>query len=134
MVSLLESKIRSAVAAGLKGKLLTCTLRREVIGGLDDYGDPVAGSVSTWTFDGMRDTFTLQYAQAAGVSVTDTRLLVIRGSSGLSGALPLQQDDKVKVTQDSVDEWLQLRTRTAQDPAGATEEWAAFSIATPDGV
>lgn len=127
MASPLSSAIKKQVASALKGQLLTCTLRRNAISGVDDYGVPVAGSASTWTFDGFRDKFTLEFAQAAGVPVTDARILVVRGSAGIADALPLQQDDQVLIR----DQWLQLRKKVAHDPADATEEWAGFEITDP---
>lgn len=123
MASPLESAIRKQVAQGFKGKLLTCTLRRVETSAVDGYGDPVAGAASTYAFDGIRDTFTLAFAQAAGVPVTDAKILIILGSLA---AAP-QQDDQVKVR----GQWFQLRRVVEADPAAATQAWAAFEIPDP---
>ncbi len=125
MASPLESQIRRQVAAGLKGRLLAGTLRRVASAALDSAGDPVPGAASTFTFDGIRDTFTLQFAEAAGVPVTDARILIVHGS--LKPATRPRQDDQVKIR----DQWFQLRRQVAADPADATSEWAGFEIEDP---
>ena len=127
MVSQLDSAIKKQAAAAFKGQLITCTLRRVGATSVNSYGDPVPGAASTWTFDGIRDNFRAEFAAAAGIPVTDVKILVIRGSGTLATALPLQQDDQVKVR----DKWYQLRRKMAQDPADASEEWAGFEIADP---
>lgn len=123
MGSLLETQIRAQVAAAFAGQLLTCTLRRVASTTVDSKGDPVPGTATTYSFDGFVDNFSVQFAQAAGIPVTDSRVTVISGSLSV---VP-EQDDQVKVR--SV--WFQLRTRTARDPANAHEEWAAFEIPDP---
>lgn len=124
MVSPLDSAVRDAVATAFAGQLLTCTLRRlGAPSSVNEFGDPVPGAAQTWTFDGIRDTFTLQFAQAAGVPVTDAKVLIILGSL----ATDPQQDDQVKIRS----QWLQLRKQVSADPANATQEWAAFEIDDP---
>lgn len=125
MASPLESLIKKQVAAALRGKLLTCTLRRAGSTSLDSLGDPVPGAASSFSFDGIRDSFSLAFAQAAGVPVTDARILIVLGS--LSPATSPLQDDQVKIRS----QWFQLRSKVAADPAGATEDWAGFEIEDP---
>ena len=125
MVSPLDSLIRRQVASALRGKLLPCTLRRAGVPSLDSNGDPVLGTPTTYSFEGLRDRFTLQFAQAAGVPVTDAKILVILGS--IAPATSPAQDDKVKIR----DQWFQLRAKVAADPANATEEWAGYEIGDP---
>lgn len=123
MASLLESALKAQVASALAGQLLTCTLRRVASTTVDSKGDPVPGAATTFTFDGFDDDFRLEFAQAAGVPVTDRRITVISGSLSTTP----QQDDQVKIRS----RWYQLRRRVASDPAGAHEEWAGFEIEDP---
>lgn len=126
MVSPLQSQIKKQIAQGFKGRLLACVLRKEVPGPPDEYGDATPGTVTDYAYEGIRDTFTLQFAEAAGVPVTDAKLLVLMGS--IKPATTPGQDDKVKVR----DEWFQLRRKVAADPAGASETWAGFQIESQD--
>jgi len=121
-VSFLDT-IRSEITRGFRGKLRTCTLRREKSTGLDEAGDPLPTSTQTWQFDGMRDSFSAQYAAAAGIPISDVRILIIAGSL----ATVPQIDDKIEVE----GEWFQVRTLTGVDPATATFTLAGFRIAAP---
>lgn len=123
MASLLESEIRRQVASAFSGRLLTCTLRRIASATLDAAGDPVPGSPTTWSFDGIVDTFSAMFAALAGIPVTDVRILVIAGSL----ATTPRQGDQVKVR----DEWFQLRRIVERDPANATYVFAGFRIDDP---
>lgn len=125
MVSPLESQIKKQVARAFRGQLLTCALRRASPASLNSYGDPVLGAAETFSFDGIRDSFSLEFALAAGVPVTDARLLVILGS--LDPVTLPRQDDQVMVRS----QWFQLRKQVAADPAGATQDWAGFEIEDP---
>ena len=125
MVSLLESSIRKQVASAFAGKLLTCTLRRASPASLDSFGDPVLGAALSFTFSGIRDSFRLEFALAAGIPVTDAKILIILGS--ITPAASPRQDDQVKIR----DQWFQLRKKVSADPAGATEDWAGFEIEDP---
>lgn len=123
MASLLESALASQVASALAGQLLTCTLRRVASTAVDGAGDPVPGTASTWSFDGIVDTFSAMFAAQAGIPVTDVRVLIIAGSL----ATTPQQDDQVKVR----DEWYQLRRLVERDPANATYVFSGFRIDDP---
>lgn len=125
MASLLESAIKKQVASALAGKLLACTLRRASPASLDSSGDPVLGAAQSFSFDGIRDSFRLEFAQAAGIPVTDAKILIVLGSI-TPETLP-RQDDKIKIR----DQWFQLRKKISADPAGATEDWAGFEIEDP---
>lgn len=123
MGSPLESAIKKQVAAAFKGKLLKCTLRRVGAVTVDDFGDPIASTPSTWQFDGIVDKFNAAFAAQAGIAVTDVRILIIAGSL----ATTPEKDDQVKVR----DEWYQLRTLVERDPANATYVFSGFKIKTP---
>ncbi|MDO8614623.1 MAG: hypothetical protein Q7T33_02665 [Dehalococcoidia bacterium] len=125
MASLLETEVKRRVADAFRGRLLTGTLRRAGPASLNSFGDPVAGAAQEFTFEGIRDSFTLRFAEAAGVPVTDAKILVLLGS--LSPATDPQQDDQVLLR----GQWFQLRRKVSADPAGATQEWAGFEIEDP---
>ena len=86
---------------------------------------PVPGAATTYAFEGIRDSFSLQFAAAAGIPVTDAKILILLGS--LKPATDPQQDDQVRVRA----QWFQLRQLTSADPAAATQEWAGFAIPDP---
>ncbi len=123
MVSQLESAIRAQVATAFEGQLMTGTLRRVASTTVDEFGDPVSGTASTWTFDGIVDTFSAQFAQAAGIPITDAKILIIAGSLATTAV----KDDTVQIR--SV--WYQLRQKVEQDPADATVVFAGFEIDDP---
>lgn len=123
MVSLLDKSIAKTVAQGFKGQLLTGTLRREVTKTVDDAGDPATSTVTTYPFEGIRDTFNAVYAAAAGIPVTDVRILIIAGSIK---TVPVM-DDKIFIRSS----WYQVRRITEIDPANATYTLAAFACKAP---
>lgn len=115
--------IRSEITAGFRGKLRTCTLRRETVAALSDTGDPLPASTQSWQFDGMRDSFNAAFAAAAGIPRNDVRILIIAGSLATVPAI----DDKVQVE----GEWFQVRQMVGVDPATATYTLAGFRIPPP---
>lgn len=123
MASLLETSIRQQVASAFRGQLLTCTLRRVSSTTVDDLGDPVPGTPTTFSFDGIVDTFSAAFAAQAGIPTTDVRVLIIAGSL----ATDPRQDDQVKCRA----EWFQLRRLIERDPANAHYVFAGFRIPDP---
>lgn len=119
MASPLESQIAKTIASAFKGLLLVGTIRRELVGSLDPNGDPVISSAD-YRFEGIRDNFSAAYAAAAGVPVTDARILII---AGLSAIVP-KMDDKIKIGGG----WYQVRRVLEIDPATASYTLAAFAI------
>lgn len=126
MASLLETQVRKLVAQGFKGRLLTGTLRRETPSGVvNGLGDPTGPTVTTYTFDGIVDTFNAAFAATAGIPVTDVRILIIAGSLSVEA----KKDDKVKIR----NEWFQLRQLIERDTALAAYTFAGFAIPDPVG-
>lgn len=123
MVSLLESSIRAQVAAAFKGVLLTGTLRRVGSSSVDSFGDPVPGAATTFAFDGIRDSFNAAYAAAAGIPVTDVKVLIIAGSLATDPV----QGDQVNIR----DQWHEVRAILERDPANATHVLQCFEIEDP---
>lgn len=115
--------IRTEIHRGFVGKLRTCTLLRMVSSTIDDLGDAVTPTRQTWQFDGMRDSFSATFAAAAGIPVTDARILIIAGSLAVEPRI----DDKVQCD----GRWFQLRQRVSVDPATATYTYAGFEIEAP---
>jgi hypothetical protein len=122
MASPLESAVAQAIASGFKGLLLTGTIRRETVTGNTDEGDPIV-SFKDYPFEGIRDAFSAQYAAAAGIPVTDVRILII---AGLCPIAP-NQDDKIKIG----GSWYQVRRVTEIDPATASYTLAGYAIKSP---
>lgn len=123
MASPLETAIAKQVASALRGRLLTGTLRRVASSSVDSYGDPIAGAATTWSFDGIVDSFSAFFAAQAGIPTTDVRVLLVAGSL----ATVPQKDDQVKFR----DEWYQLRRLVERDPAGATYVFSGYQISDP---
>ena len=123
MVSLLESQIKKQVAAAFKGVLLPGTLRRVASTTVDSNGDPVPGTATTFTFEGIRETFNAAYAAAAGIPVTDIKILII---AGLMNTDP-QKDDQILMR----GQWNQVRALIDRDPANATHTLQCFEIVDP---
>jgi hypothetical protein len=115
--------IRTEIHKGFAGKLRTCTLMRMVSDGQDELGDALTPTKKTWTFDGMRDSFNAAFAAAAGIPVTDVRILIIAGSLAVEPRI----DDKIQCE----GRWFQLRSRVSVDPATATYTYAGFEVPAP---
>ena len=110
---MLDGQIRSAIASGFKGRLLTGTLTRTTPGGgLDKYGDPIAPSTSTFRCEGFVETFSAFYRAQAGIPDTDVKILLI---AGLIDTVPVKDD---RVTFRGVT--YQIRRVLDIDPAKAT--------------
>jgi hypothetical protein len=121
-VSFLDT-IRTEIQRGFAGKLRTCTLMRMVSSTQDDLGDDEAPTTQTWQFDGMRDSFNAAFAAAAGIPVTDVRILIIAGSLAVEPRI----DDKVQCE----GRWFQLRRLVTVDPATATYTYSGFEVPAP---
>lgn len=124
-MGLLDGDIKKIVASGFKGLLLKGTLRRVTVASLDAYGDPATKTITTYSFEGIRDSFSAQYAAAQGIPVTDARILILAGS--LNPVVEPRQDDQINIG----GQWFQCRRVLAVDPAGATYTLAAFVIKAP---
>ncbi len=105
-----NNRLRAIVAQRFKGRLLRCTLRRDVDGTLH-------------SFEGFRDSFSAHSAARHGVPLTDASIVIIAGSL----AVEPSNDDKVQVR----DQWFQLRNLVEPDPTTATYQFAAFEIPPP---
>lgn len=117
------TQVSKLVAQGFNGKLYKGTLRRETSATVNEYGDRVLGTPISVGFQGIRDNFNAVFAAAAGIPVTDARILIIAGLCSLAP----QKDDKVLLN----GEWFQLRQLVERDPAGATYVFAGFKIPAP---
>lgn len=123
MASPLDGLIKRQIASAFKGKLKKGTLRRAVPGGVDDMGDPKPGTVETWPFEGIRESYDALYRVNAGIPDTDVRILVIAGSTA---GVP---DQGFQVFIEG--RFHQVRKVEGIDPAGATYQLQCFEIADP---
>ena len=124
MASPLESQIKAQVAQAFKGKLLAGTIRRVGATTLDNRGNPVPGAVSTFAFEGIRESYSAVYRAQAGIPAEDVQFLVLLGSTTSAP----RQGDQIKLTNTS---WHQVRTIPEVDPAGATAKCQCYAIPDP---
>ena len=82
MVSFLENKLRNAIAAGFKGKLLIGSIKRTVSSSVDEYGDPIPGTPEVFRVEGFVDNYSDIYRAQAGIPETDSKVVIILGNSG----------------------------------------------------
>jgi hypothetical protein len=127
MASLLESQVKKLVAQNFKGRLLKGTLRRETRT-INSAGDAVAGGSTTYTFDGIRENISVNYASRASIPVTDVAVLVILGS--LPDGVEPRQGDKIQIPKGR-GAWVQIRQVMQIDPAGASGRYACYQIEAP---
>jgi hypothetical protein len=123
MASLLESAIRDQVATAFRGKLLTGTLRRVGATSVDDHGDRVPGTATTFSFEGIRDTFNAVYAANAGIPASAIRILIIAGSLSTDP----RRGDQVLIRS----QWHEVIEILERDPANATHVLQCFEIEDP---
>jgi len=128
MTSLLVSGLKNKIAAAFKGKLTLGTLRRESFTGLDADGDPTGTTTATYTFEGIRESFTARYKAQAGIPDTDVAILILLGSC--KPAVTPTQNDKIYL-QAPWNAWFQVRKVLEIDPAGASARLQAYEIPAP---
>lgn len=117
-------RIKTALAAGFRGKLKPGTLRRLVPGaGVDAHGDPKPGTAPIWGFEGIRESYDAAYRARAGIPQTDCRILIIAGLIGTDA----RQGDQLFIE----GRWHQVRKIEDIDPAGATITLQCYEIADP---
>lgn len=124
-VSLLDGFIRQKIAAGFRGRLKKGVLRREGGGSLDNKGDVVGATPTTFTFEGIRESFDARYRAQAGIPDTDVAFLVLLGS--VKPVTTPQSNDLIQM--DGV--WYKVRNTLAVDPAGASWRGQAYEVPSP---
>jgi hypothetical protein len=126
MASFLDSQLKGIVAQAFKGQLSDGTLRKETYTTRDpSTGDPSGSTVTTYPFNGIRDSFNAAFAAQAGIPTTDVRVLVLLGSLP-EGILP-SKDDKVFI----LGAWFQVRKVLEIDPANAAMTLQVFQVQAP---
>lgn len=128
MASLLVSEIKKRIASGFKGRLTTGVIRREAVASINSYGDKVAGPVSNFTFEGIRQNFTALYKSQALIPDTDVSILVLLGS--VKPAMSPIQSDKIYLNAPWL-KWHQVRRILEVDPAGASMLLQCYEIKAP---
>jgi len=128
MTSLLVSGIKTKVAAAFKGKLTLGTIRRETTVGLNALGDPTTPTVTTFSFEGIREDFSKWYKAQSGIPETDVGILVLLGS--VVPATTPKQDDLIFLSA-PWSLWYKVRNVLSIDPAGATARLQAYEVPAP---
>lgn len=123
MASLLESQIKKLIGQGFKGQLLKGALRRETTTTVDAKGEEGTPVVTTYPFEGIRDTFDRRYATQAGIPETDIKILIIADSISV---MP-RAGDLIQLR----GLWNKVRAVIAVDPAGASYTLQAHEVAAP---
>ena len=126
----LEGSLAQAIYTGFKGKLLSGLIRQysePSSGALDAYGDPIDLSPTDTTIEGFTENYDDAYRARAGIPETDIKVNFFAKSA--PGIVPTK-DDIIKLTNNSVDHWYQVR-RAQTDPATALWVCQAFAIEAP---
>lgn len=125
MVSLLDRYVKDQVAKGFKGRLKTGTLRRVTATAVDAAGDLDGGTVTTYSFEGIRQFFSVFTKAQANIPDTDVKILIILGL--VKPATTPLVDDKIYIE----GKWHQIRRILEVDPAGASLLAQCFEIPAP---
>lgn len=130
MTSLLEGALRKRVAQGFKGRLLKGQLRLTTPTTQNSLGDPVPGTTTTFTFEGIRDNFDASYAARANIPLTDVKVLIILGS--VKPVLTQDQEQHLQNFQVFiVNKWHTVRRVLKIDPARASAELQCYESPAP---
>lgn len=90
MTSFLDpSQMRAKIAKAFKDKLIDGVLTRTVSTSVNEYGDPVPGSVQSFNVHGCVDNYSSYYRQQAGIPDDDFKIILI---AGLCETAPLKND------------------------------------------
>lgn len=128
MTSLLEGALKAKIARSFKGKLTLGSIRRETATTVDNLGNDVPSTPSTFTFEGIREDFSAYYKANAGIPDTDVSILVLLGS--VKPVTTPVSSDKIYL-QAPWNKWYQVRKVLSIDPAGASAKLQAYEIEAP---
>lgn len=73
-------QLKADVTAALTGTLRSGTLRREVDGGQDEYGNPLPGAVTNYPFEGIRGSYDAVYAGQSGIPREASKIEILAAS------------------------------------------------------
>lgn len=126
---MLEGALKAQIAKSFKGRLTLGTIRREVVTEIDDdTGDDVAPTVTTFSFEGIRESFSARYKAQSGIKAEDVKILVLLGSC-VPATTPVQ-GDKIYL-EAPWNKWHHVREVMEIDPAGATASLMAYEVPAP---
>lgn len=125
MASLIPTELANIVANAFQGQLMTGTLRRDNPTSVTGKGDPVAGTPSTYSVEGIRDTFSAYQASLLGIPHTDVRILLIMNL--IKPATEPKKDDLIFIR----DQWHKVRRVIEIDPASASISLQCFVVPAP---
>jgi hypothetical protein len=123
-MALLTGDLAKAIYSGFKGKLLTGELRRETpSAAVDEYGDPLAPTISYTAIEGFTSSYSEFFRAQAGIPDTDLKVQIFAQSAP---SLVPNKDDKVLF----LNQWYQVR-KVKKDPATALWTCQSFAIEPP---
>ncbi len=131
MVSLLEGKLKAKIAQGFKGKLTKGVLRRSVATGLDSRGNPTAPTITSFNFEGIRESWSALYKANAGIPDTDVSILILQGSFKPVTVITKADEDAEIFLDKPWNAWFQVRKVLEVDPAGASARLQCYEIPAP---
>lgn len=123
-MALLTGDLAKSIFAGFKGLLLSGELRRETpSAAVDEYGDPLAPTISYFAIEGFVSQFSEFFKSQSGIPDTDLKVNIFAQSAP---TLAPNKDDKVIFE----GQWYQIR-KVATDPATALWTCQSFAIDPP---
>lgn len=128
MTSLLEGALKTKIAAAFKGKLTVGTIRRETTAAVNSLGDTITPTVATYSFNGIRETFSARYRVQALIPETDVAILVLLGS--VVPATTPKQEDLIYLST-PWNKWHKVRNILEIDPAGASCKLQVYEVPAP---
>lgn len=115
--------IPKTIHRSFRNILRSGTLRREVPGGLDQWGDPVAPAIESHPFRGQREDYRADFRATAGIPQEDCRIMIAADSI----AIRPRQMDQLQLQ----GQWFSVRSIENIDPAAATYTLQCTEITAP---
>ncbi len=135
MTSLLEGRLKAKLAKAFHGKLTVGVLRRSVAGAVDDRGNATTPTITTYTFNGIRETWSARYHAQSGIPTTDVSVLILQGSLKPVTVLSKETDmDQLVYLSKPWFKWYKIRDVLEVDPAEASARLQCYEVPAPDAV
>jgi len=131
MVSLLESQFKARIAKAFKGKLLRGTFRRSVESTQDSFGDLATPTVTSFSFEGIRESFSARYKAQSGIPESDVSILILVGSVKPPTVFTEADQDQMVFMSTPWNEWYKIRRVLEIDPAGASVRLQCYEVPAP---
>ncbi len=132
MTSWLEGKLKAKIAKGFQGKLTTGVLRRGVATGVDDRGNDITDTITTYTFTGIRETWSARYLAQSGIPTNDVSILILQGSLKPATVITRETDvDQLVYLSKPWYKWYKIREVLEVDPAEASARLQCYEVPAP---